>query len=165
MQPEDVLPGEIDANLGAPWIPEPTSGPSPPTSSASRRSPFTVGHLKKDALWSVEAAIATPRRRSPATTDYGTARANGIALLEQALNLKTPVIYDTVNHRGREERVVNQDETLAAREKQKRIKEAFRPWVFSDPERTERLVRVYNDTYNNLRLRRLRRLAPRRSPG
>ncbi len=48
---------------------------------------------------------------------------------------------------------MNQEETLAAREKQKRIKEAFRSWVFADPERTERLVRVYNDTYNNLRLR------------
>ena len=89
----------------------------------------------------------------PATTDYGTARANGMTLLEQALNLKTPVIYDTINHGDREERVVNQEETLAAREKQKRIKDAFRSWVFADPERTERLVRVYNDTYNNLRLR------------
>ena len=48
---------------------------------------------------------------------------------------------------------MNQEETLAAREKQKRIKEAFRSWVFADPERTERLVRIYNDTYNNLRLR------------
>ena len=56
---------------------------------------------------------------------------------------------------------MNQEETLAAREKQKRIKEAFRSWVFADPERTERLVRIYNDTYNNLRLAGLRRLAPR----
>src|SRR5206468_6010649 len=53
----------------------------------------------------------------------------------------------------REERVVNQDETLAAREKQKLIKERFKAWVFGDPERTERLVRIYNDTYNNLRPR------------
>src|SRR3954451_24175325 len=67
--------------------------------------------------------------------------------------MKTPVIYDTVCHGGRDERVVNQEETLAAREKQKRLKEAFRSWVFSEPERTERLVRDYNDTYNNLRLR------------
>ena len=53
----------------------------------------------------------------------------------------------------REERVVNQEATLAAREKQKLIKERFRSWVFTDPERTERLVRLYNDTYNNLRPR------------
>ena len=115
-------------------------------------SSISVGHLKKDALWSVEAGYDAASG-VPATTDYGTARANGTSLLEQALNLKTPVIYDTVSHGGREERVVNQEETLAAREKQKRIKEAFRSWVFADPERTERLVRVYNDTYNNLRLR------------
>ena len=73
--------------------------------------------------------------------------------MEQALNLKTPVIYDTVRTANGEERTVNQEETLAAREKQKAIKEAFRQWVFADPERTERLVRLYNDTYNNLRLR------------
>ena len=53
----------------------------------------------------------------------------------------------------REERVVNQEATLAAREKQKLIKERFRSWVFTDPDRTERLVRLYNDTYNNLRPR------------
>src|SRR5207249_2511170 len=52
-----------------------------------------------------------------------------------------------------EERVVNQEATLAAREKQRLIKERFRAWLFSDPERTERLVRTYNDQYNNLRPR------------
>jgi N12 class adenine-specific DNA methylase len=74
-------------------------------------------------------------------------------LLELALNMKTPLIYDTIRSGDREERVVNQEETLAAREKQKAIKERFRSWLFSDPERTESLVRVYNDTYNNLRPR------------
>ena len=127
MQPEDVLPGEIDANLGAPWIPVATSGRSRRALRRAPPRPISVGHLKKDALWSVEAGM-TPRAASPAS-DYRTARANGTSLLEQALNLKTPVVYDTVSHGGREERVVNQEETLAAREKQKRIK-AFRSWVF-----------------------------------
>ena len=63
------------------------------------------------------------------------------------------MIYDTIQNGDREERVVNQEATLAAREKQKLIKERFRSWVFADPERTERLVRLYNDTYNNLRPR------------
>ena len=67
--------------------------------------------------------------------------------------MKTPTIYDTIQNGDREERVVNQEATLAAREKQKLIKERFRSWVFTDPERTERLVRLYNDTYNNLRPR------------
>ena len=66
--------------------------------------------------------------------------------------MKTPVIYDT-DPADPEKRVVNQEATLAAREKQKLIKEKFRSWVFTDPDRTERLVRLYNDTYNNLRPR------------
>ena len=88
------------------------------------------------------------------TSDYGTGRINGIALLEQALNLRSPTIYDIIRHPdGTEERKLNQDQTLAAREKQKKIKEAFKGWVFQDPERTEQLVRIYNDNYNNIRLR------------
>src|SRR5439155_16990933 len=77
----------------------------------------------------------------------------GAWLLDLALNMKSPVIYDTVNTGDREERVVNQEATLAAREKQKQIKERFRAWVFAEPDRTERLVRLYNDTYNSLRPR------------
>ena len=83
-----------------------------------------------------------------ATTEYGTARANGVGLLEQALNLKSPTIYDVFERDGKEERVLNQEETLAARDKQKAIKERFRAWIFADPDRTERLVRFYNETYN-----------------
>src|SRR6266566_9909934 len=67
--------------------------------------------------------------------------------------MKTPTIYDTISNGDREERVINQEDTLAAREKQKLIKERFRSWLFSDPDRTERLVRIYNDIYNNLRPR------------
>ena len=62
-------------------------------------------------------------------------------------------IYDTIQAGDREEHVVNQEATLAAREKQKLIKEKFRSWVFSDPERTERLVRLYNHAYNAMRPR------------
>ena len=87
-----------------------------------------------------------------ATSEYGTPRANGTWLFELALNMKTPVIYDP-DPGDPDKRVVNQEATLAAREKQKAIKEKFRSWVFTDPDRTERLVRLYNDTYNNLRPR------------
>ncbi|RUL84040.1 hypothetical protein TsocGM_21110 [Tautonia sociabilis] len=152
VQPEDVLPGDIDANLGAPWIPEDDVRAFAAHLFGVPASAVRVGHLKKDALWSIEADYSAAASVA-ATSDYGTARANGTMLLEQALNLKTPVIYDTINHGDREQRVVNRDETLAAREKQRRIKEAFRSWVFAEPERAERLVRLYNDTYNNLRPR------------
>ncbi len=87
-----------------------------------------------------------------ATSDYGTPRANGTWLLELALNMKTPVIYDP-DPDDSDKRVVNHEATLAAREKQKLLKERFRSWVFSDPDRTERLVRISNDLYNNLRPR------------
>ena len=80
-------------------------------------------------------------------------RANGTWLLDLALNMKTPTIYDTIMNGDREERVVNQEATMAAREKQKLIKERFRSWIFTDPDRTERLTRLYNHTYNNLRPR------------
>ena len=152
VQPEDVLPGDIDANLGAPWIPESDIQAFAAELFHVEPSAIQVGHLKKDALWSIEADSAAERSVA-ATSEYGTPRANGTWLFELALNMKTPVIYDTVHAGDKEEKVVNQEATLAAREKQKQIKEKFRSWAFSDPERTERLVRLYNDTYNNIRLR------------
>ena len=152
VQPEDVLPGDIDAGLGAPWIP--ASDIQAFAAELFRVEPSTVPvvHLPKDAVWSLDAEYAAEQSIA-ATSEFGTARANGTWLLDLALNMKTPVIYDTIQAGDREERVVNQDETLAAREKQKLIKERFRSWVFADPQRTERLVRLYNDTYNNLRPR------------
>jgi N12 class adenine-specific DNA methylase/predicted RNA methylase len=150
--PEDVLPGDIDANLGAPWIPEKDIQAFAAGLFGVAPSAVQIGHLKKDAVWSVAAGHAAEASVA-ATAEYGTARANGTWLLDLALNMKTPVIYDTVHNGDREERVVNQEDTLAAREKQKLIKEQFKAWVFADAERTERLVRLYNDTYNNLRPR------------
>ena len=152
VQPEDILPGDIDAHLGAPWIPEGDIQTFAASLFGVSAEAVQIAHLKKDAVWSVEPGLDAVRSVA-ATTDYGTERANGVWLLEQALNLKTPVIYDTVVNDGKEERVLNQEETLAAREKQKRIKEQFKGWLFTDPDRTERLVRLYNDIYNNLRLR------------
>ena len=152
MQPEDVLPGDIDAGLGAPWIPAADIQAFAAELFGVAPSAIPIGHLKKDAVWSVEAGHAAEASVA-ATAEYGTPRANGTWLLELALNMKTPVIYDTIQGGNGEERVVNQEATLAAREKQKLIKEQFKSWVFAEPERTERLVRLYNDTYNNLRPR------------
>jgi N12 class adenine-specific DNA methylase len=152
VQPEDVLPGDIDANLGAPWVPENDIQAFAADLFRVEPTDIRVGHLPKDAVWSI-GAEAIADRSVAATSEYGTARAGGAWLLELALNMKTPIIYDTISNGGREERIVNREATLAAREKQKLIKERFRAWLFNDAERTERLVRVYNDTYNNLRPR------------
>ena len=152
VQPEDVLPGDIDAGLGAPWIPVKDIQAFAAELFKVDPSSVPVTHLQKDAVWHLEADYAAERSVG-ATSEFGTSRANGTWLLDLALNMKTPVIYDTIRDGDREERVVNQEATLAAREKQKLIKERFRAWIFSDPHRTERLVRLYNDTYNNLRPR------------
>jgi N12 class adenine-specific DNA methylase len=152
VQPEDVLPGDIDANLGAPWIPVADIHTFAIELFRVDPGDIRIGHLKQDAIWGAEASYAAERSVA-ATSEYGTARANGTWLFELALNLKTPVIYDTIHNGDREERVVNQEATLAAREKQKLLKERFRTWIFADHDRTERLVRIYNDTYNNLRPR------------
>ncbi len=152
VQPEDVLPGDIDANLGAPWIPEHDIQAFAADLFHVEPSSVPIAHLKKDAVWSLETDFAA-RASVAATSEYGTPRANGTWLFELALNMKSPTIYDTVMNDGREERVINQEATMAAREKQKLIKERFRAWVFTDPQRTEQLVRLYNDTYNNLRPR------------
>jgi N12 class adenine-specific DNA methylase len=152
VQPEDVLPGDIDANLGAPWIPESDIQAFAAELFHVDANSVPVAHLKKDAVWSLEADYAA-KASVAATSEFGTSRANGTWLLELALNMKSPTIYDTIQNGDREERVVNQQETMAAREKQKLIKERFRGWVFTDHQRTERLVRLYNDTYNNLRPR------------
>jgi N12 class adenine-specific DNA methylase len=152
VQPEDVLPGDIDAGLGAPWIPASDIQAFAADLFHVDPSSVPVAHLKKDAVWSLDAGYDA-KVSVAATSEFGTSRANGTWLFELALNMKSPTIYDTIQNGDREERVVNQEATMAAREKQKLIKEKFRSWVFSDAERTERLVRSYNDTYNNLRPR------------
>lgn len=152
VQPEDVLPGDIDANLGAPWIPVEDIQAFAADLFHVPTSSFRIDHLKKDATWSVDPGYDAENSVA-ATSDYGTKRAGGIWLFELALNMKSPVIYDTVLIDGKESRVMNKEDTLAAVEKQKAIKERFHSWIFSDPDRTERLVRLYNDTFNNLRPR------------
>jgi N12 class adenine-specific DNA methylase len=151
VQPEDVLPGDIDANLGAPWIPAQDIQAFASNLFGVGPSSVTVSHLAKDAVWSVEGDWSA-QNAVAATADYGTARANGLWLLDLALNMKSPVVYDP-DPDDPDKRVVNQEQTLSAKEKQKLIKERFREWVFADPDRTERLVRVYNDAFNNLRPR------------
>ena len=122
VQPEDVLPGDIDANLGAPWIPATDIQAFAADLFHVDASEVPVAHLKKDAVWSLKAGHAAEASVG-ATSEFGTERANGTWLLDLALNMKTPAIYDTINHGDREERVLNQEATLAAREKQKLIKE------------------------------------------
>ena len=83
---------------------------------------------------------------------YGTKRAPAYRLFVDALNLKSTTITDLVEEDGKEKRVVNQAETIAAREKQNKIKEAFADWIFKDPERRADLEETYNRLFNQTRL-------------
>jgi N12 class adenine-specific DNA methylase/SAM-dependent methyltransferase len=151
VQPPDLLPSEIDPNLGAPWI--------PPTDleaflrhlcDAPEHWHLRVTHVAQEAVFAVDADWRFETSTAMRTT-YGTNRVDGVRLFEQALNLQIPTVYDTGPTKG--SRVLNLTETLAAREKQAQVKEAFKLWLWKDAARTERLVRIYNDLYNCIRLR------------
>ncbi len=83
---------------------------------------------------------------------YGTSRANAFRLFEDCLNLKSTTIYDYVEEDGKEKRVLNNAETIQAREKQNKIKELFKDWIYENPERREELEYKYNQLFNRIRL-------------
>ena len=152
VQPADVLPGDIDANIGAPWVPTSDIQAFAADLFGVPPAAISVSRLEKDAVWTLDGDYRAEQSVA-ARADYGTGRVNGLRLLDLALNQRFRVVYDP-DPSDPEKRVVNQSDTLAAKEKQRAIKERFKAWVFADPDRTERLVRLYNDAFNNLRPRR-----------
>ena len=149
VQPADLEPGDIEARLGSSWIPasdiKEFIGALLDTSSTNIR----VGHAVPIATWTVE--IDGGEKYNVAnTTTHGTARFRASELVEQALNGRVPTAYDEQEDGSR---VINQQETLAAREKQQQLKDRFREWIWEDGPRATRLAREYNDRFNNLRLR------------
>ena len=145
--PQDLPASEIDVRLGASWLP-PSDVQEFVHGLLGIPSGVQVGHIHALGSWSVtgnwEARGATAN-----TTDWGTERYTALELIEETLNLNTPTIYDYMDKKA----VVNAQHTEAAREKQERIKEQFSKWLWSDDGRRERLVRLYNDTFNHSRVR------------
>ena len=88
-----------------------------------------------------------------ATETYGTRRANAYKILEDTLNLRDSRVYDTIVEDGKEKRVLNQNETTLAQQKQQAIKDAFAGWVWKDPQRRALLVKKYNELFNSTRPR------------
>ena len=87
-------------------------------------------------------------------TTYGTSRANAYKILEDSLNLRDVQIYDTIEDAdGKERRVLNAKETTLAAQKQQAIRDAFKDWIWKDPERRQTLVRQYNEEMNATRPR------------
>jgi N12 class adenine-specific DNA methylase len=153
VQPQELEPGDIDARLGSPWIPVPDIQSFLCELLSTEAKHFTIWHAESIATWTVELGYAA-KYAAPNTTTYGTARFTAGTLVEHALNNRTPTAYDEVTDaEGRSKLVVNQNETLAARERQQELKDNFQKWIWQDKDRAKRLARQYNDQFNNLRLR------------
>ena len=149
VQPEDLRPSDITARLGAPWIP---ATDVEAFAAEIMGTATTVRHTIEIAAWSVD--VAPFAWSAAGTSEWGTSRRHAGWLLHDALNSATPQIFDTVIEDGVEKRVLNSEATEAAKEKLAKIKEAFTAWVWTDPDRTDRLTRLYNDRFNNLVPRR-----------
>ena len=160
MNHPEMVPGDgsrrdalcIDANLGVPWIPESDIRSFAAELFGVPESNISGGHLKQDAVWSLDAGYAAERSVA-ASSDYGTPRITGVALLGLALNLQNPAIYDPAPATP-----TSGSSTPRRRSPPRRSggpsKDRFNAWVFADPDRTERPVRLDNDAFNNLRPRR-----------
>ena len=119
------------------------------------RDGIELYYNKHDGSWRVDRTTGYVRnfRTMNVTSVYGTERANAYRLFEDCLNQRSTQIYDTVlDADGREKRVLNNSETVAAREKQNKIVEAFKDWIFKDPIRRDELETVYNRLFNQIRL-------------
>ena len=108
-----------------------------------------VAHAGAIATWTVQLDPGA-RWHVSNTTAWGTSRFRASELIDQALNGRTPTAYDEHEDGSR---TINQQETIAAREKQQQLKDRFREWIWQDGERASRLAHDYNERFNNLRLR------------
>ena len=149
VQPPDLEPGDIDARLGSSWIPATDIRDFLSQLLDVPASEVHVAHADAIATWTVQ-LDAGARWNVSNTTAWGTSRFRASDLIEQALNGRTPTAYDQHEDGSR---TINQQETIAAREKQRQLMDRFREWIWQDGERASRLARDYNDRFNNLRLR------------
>ena len=144
-QPKDIPPSGITARLGAPWIP---TADIETFTSEVMGTETRIFHTAELASWTVDGSRFIGS--AAGTSEWGTPRRHAGALLHDALNSATPQIFDTEIIDGTERRVLNPEATEAAKEKLAKIKTAFSQWVWTDPERADRLSRLYNDRFNNL---------------
>ena len=118
------------------------------------RGQIEINYVPYTAEWQVSRKSMVRYNDVAAFTTYGTDRASAYRLLEDALNLRDIRIYDTIEDAdGRERRVLNAKETTLAAQKQQLIRDAFKDWIWKDPERRETLVRQYNEEMNSTRPR------------
>jgi len=156
-QPKDLDASEIEVRLGATWIDKKYIRQfmfellEPPV--YARRS-LEVNYSEFTAEWNISGKNSIPYNDINARMTYGTDCANAYKILEDTLNLRDVRIYDTVRDAdGKEKRVLNSKETTLAQQKQQAIKDAFRDWIWKDPDRRRELVQLYNERFNSTRPR------------
>ena len=156
-QPKDLDASEIDVRLGATWVDKEYI-------QQFMHELFEVPFYQRRAVqvqysnftseWRISGKTNLSYNNVPNNLTYGTDRASGLRILEDTLNLRDVRIYDTIEDAdGKEKRVLNQKATTLAQQKQQAIKDAFRDWVWKDPDRREALVKKYNELFNSIRPR------------
>lgn len=154
--PKDLSAAEISVRLGATWIPQEdiqrfVMELLTPSSYAAGR--LKVRYTPINGDWFIENK-SSDMGNIKADSTYGTKRASAYRIIEDTLNLRDTRIFDYVyDEHGNKKAVFNAKETTAAQAKQEVIKQAFQDWIWKDPERRNRLVRYYNDTFNSVRPR------------
>ena len=156
-QPKDLDASEIEVRLGATWI---NKEYIQQFMYETFNTPYylqraiQVNYAAYTAEWQVTGKSSVSETDVAAYTTYGTSRANAYKILEDSLNLRDVRIYDTVEDvDGKERRVLNARETTLAAQKQQAIRDAFKDWIWRDPERRQTLVRQYNEEMNSTRPR------------
>ena len=164
VQPQEIDAADIDVKIGTSWIELEDYEAfifellnTPRRSRAVRNSWYTSGiqlHLNKVTMeWYIENK-SYDKHSVAASKTYGTDRMDAYSIFEASLNLRTVTVKDRVEDEGgKYHYVVNKNATMLAREKQNLMKEAFKEWIFKDPERRQKYVEYYNETFNSVRLR------------
>ena len=156
VQPNNLTASEIDVRLGATWIPPEDIQRFviellKPAYYAS--SKIKVHYSRLTAQWNISGKTSDYGNVT-ANVTYGTKRINAYKIIEETLNLKDVRIFDTVyDESSGEKRILNRNETVLAQQKQQLIKDAFRDWLWKDPDRRDRLTTLYNMRFNSIRPR------------
>ena len=156
VQPKDLTASEISVRLGATWLPP----------DDVQEFIFHLLETPRYAQWNIKVHFSPftsewniegksyDKGNVRAYNTYGTSRINAYKIIEETLNLKDVRIFDyTEDDEGRKKAVLNKKETAIAQSKQEMIKQEFQDWIWSDPERRERLCKSYNEKFNSVRPR------------
>ena len=156
VQPKDLTASEISVRLGATWLPP----------DDVQEFIFHLLETPRYAQWNIKAHFSPftsewniegksyDKGNVRAYNTYGTSRINAYKIIEETLNLKDVRIFDYIeDDEGKKKAVLNKKETAIAQSKQEMIKQEFQDWIWSDPERRERLCKSYNEKFNSVRPR------------